>query len=196
MEFYETLARRKMVRNFTPEPVDPKSLDRILMASTRTPSAGHSQGRDIVVLVGEETSMYWDACLPDDQRQKFPWPGLLNAPVLAIPCASKQTYLDRYAEPDKGWLDKEESRWPVPYWLVDTAFSSMVILLAAVDEGLGALFFGIFPDQLDAVCRVLSLPEDVLPIGVIAIGHRADVDRASASSARGWRHDSIHRGGW
>ena len=67
-----------------------------------------------------------------------------------IICLShKQAYLDRYAEPDKGWTDKAESHWPVPYWDIDTGFASLLMLLTAVDAGLGALFFGIFPDRID-----------------------------------------------
>jgi hypothetical protein len=50
------------------------------------------------------------------------------------------------AQPGKGWTDKDESRWPVPYWYIDTGFTALLILLAVVDEGLGAVFFGIAPE--------------------------------------------------
>ena len=70
-----------------------------------------------------------------------------TAPVVIIPCSSKAAYLERYAEPDKGWTDEDEARWPVPFWHMDAAMASLLILLTAVDEGLGACFFGIPPEH-------------------------------------------------
>ena len=71
--------------------------------------------------------------------------GMRTAPVVIVPLASKAAYLDRYALPDKGWTDRDEARWPVPYWDVDVGMASLLMLLTAVDEGLGACFFGIPP---------------------------------------------------
>ena len=66
-----------------------------------------------------------------------------TAPVVIVPLTSKAAYLDRYAEPDKGWTDRDEARWPVPYWWVDAGMAALLVLQTAVDEGLGACFFGI-----------------------------------------------------
>ena len=66
-----------------------------------------------------------------------------RAPLIVVPHANRSAYLDRYAEPDKGWADKDADRWPVPYWHIDTGFAALLMLLTAVDEGLGACFFGI-----------------------------------------------------
>src|SRR2546428_8053377 len=161
-----------MVRSFQERAVDADALERILDAARRGPSAGFSQGFEFLVLSGpDEVSRYWDATLPTDRRHSFAWPGLLRAPVVVVPFAHKQAYLDRYAEPDKGWTDKDESRWPVPYWLVDTSFAAMLILLAAVDEGLGAVFFGV--GDADGLGRQFNVPPGYEPIGAIAIGHAA-----------------------
>ena len=46
-----------------------------------------------------------------------------RAPLLIVPLSNKDAYLDRYAEPDKGWTDRDESRWPVPYWDVDAGMA-------------------------------------------------------------------------
>jgi hypothetical protein len=77
----------------------------------------------------------------EDMRQ--PEPAEMAAPLLVVPLACKAAYLDRYAEPDKGWTDREEGRWPVPYWYIDTGFAALLMLLTAVDEELGGLFFGL-----------------------------------------------------
>ena len=65
---------------------------------------------------------------------------LSSAPLVIVPLACKDVYLDRYARPEKGWTDRDESRWPVPYWYIDTGFTALLILLAVVDEGLGPCF--------------------------------------------------------
>ena len=74
-----------------------------------------------------------------------------TAPLIIVPHSNKSDYLDRYAEPDKGWTDRDEPRWPVPYWDIDTGMASLLMLLTAVDEGLGACFFGIPPERIDGV---------------------------------------------
>ena len=76
--------------------------------------------------------------------------GMRTAPVVIVPLSNRDAYLDRYAEPDKGWTDRDEARWPVPYWHIDTGMAALLILQTAVDEGLGACFFGIPPDRMDA----------------------------------------------
>jgi nitroreductase len=197
MEFAEAVRRRRMVRNFTAEPVDPSVLDRLLDQARRAPSAGHTQGFAFLVLEGpEQVGRFWDVTFPAPEREGFRWPGLFTAPVIVVPCASKEAYLDRYAEPDKGWTDRDEGRWPVPYWDVDCAFATMTLLLGAVDAGLGALFFGIF-DGLPELRAAFAIPEAFTPIGAVALGHPAP-DEPSPSLARGRRpvEETIHRGRW
>ena len=100
--------------------------------------------RSRVPIAGDAaTQRYWDAVGPDD-RAGFRWQDLFNAPLLIVCLSNKSAYLDRYAEPDKGWTDRSEAHWPAPYWDIDTGMAAMLILLTAVDAGLGALFFGIF----------------------------------------------------
>jgi hypothetical protein len=66
-----------------------------------------------------------------------------TAPLVIVPMSAKQVYLDRYAQPDKGWTDRDERRCPVPFWHIDTGMAALLILLTVADEGLGALYFGI-----------------------------------------------------
>ncbi|HEX8100747.1 MAG TPA: nitroreductase family protein, partial [Actinomycetota bacterium] len=129
---------------------------------------------------------------------EWPGEGLKQAPVLVVAFGSKQAYLDRYAEPDKGWTDRDESRWSAPYWHIDAAFASMLMLLTAVDEGLGALFFGLFPPTVAAFRSEFGVPDEWEPIGAIAIGHPApDPVRSSANTRpKKLLDEVVHRGRW
>lgn len=199
MQFADVVTSRHMVRAFEARPVPRAILDRVLDLARRVPAAGNTQGLDLVVLEGEDTMRYWDASLAPEARATFPWPRLLDAPVLIIPVGDPAAYVTRYAEPDKArtGLGSGADAWTVPYWYVDTAFAAMVALLAAVDEGLGALFFGQFDHEV-AIKAALGIPVDRRPVGTIALGYAADGQRPSASSQRPRRSfdDVVHRGGW
>jgi nitroreductase len=196
MEFREVVRKRRMVRNFEDRAVPADVLDRILRNGRRAPSAGYTQGWDVLVLEGrKETARFWDATFPAERRKEFGWPGLFDAPVIIVVLSSMDAYLDRYAEPDKGWADRDPGRWPVPYWHIDAGFSALLMLLSTVDEQLGALFFGIFrPDLFRAE---FGIPDTYSPIGAIALGYPAP-DEPSPSLARGRRplSDVVHRGQW
>ncbi|MCX7619734.1 MAG: nitroreductase family protein [Acidimicrobiales bacterium] len=199
MEFADVLRRRHMVRNFEPDPLPLATLERILDAARRAPSAGNTQGTDLLLLEGpEQTGRYWDVTLPLPRRRSFRWPGLLQAPVLIVPLASSGAYLRRYAEPDKAasGLGLAEDRWPVPYWFIDTAMAVMAMLLTATDEGLGALFFGIFNNEAELM-ETFGVPPTHQPIGTLAVGYPAP-DKPSRSAARPRRplDEIVHRGRW
>ncbi len=198
MEFRDVVRRRRMVRNFERRPVPAEIRDRILRNAVRAPSAGHSQGWAFLVFEGDDTTRFWDVTFPLDgpeDRSAFRWPGLFDAPLIIVPLSSMDAYLDRYAEPDKGWKDRDVARWPVPYWHIDTGFATLLMLLTAVDEDLGALFFGIF--RPDPFREAFAVPDGYTPIGAIAIGYPAP-DEVSGSLRRGRRSvdDVVHWGAW
>lgn len=201
MELADTIRRRRMVRAFSPRPVAPDVLERVLRAALSGPSAGNTQALELVVLEGaDQTATFWNASLPPEERSSFLWPHLLDAPVLIVLLTRPGAYVERYGEPDKAstGLGGAEAAWPVPYWYVDGGMGALLLLLGAVDEGLGALFFGIFRRKR-AVLDALGVPGAVRPIGVVALGHPADaLDRPSRSAARGRRpfDDVVHRGRW
>jgi nitroreductase len=75
--------------------------------------------------------------------------------------------------------------------------AALLMLQTVVDEGLGACFFGIPPEQIPGFRAAFGVPDDYLPIGAVSIGHRA-ADRRSPSLKRGRRSldDVVHRGRW
>lgn len=202
MEFQDVVDRRRMVRNYADRPVDAAVVERALRNATRAPSAGFSQGWAFVLLDRPpDVRRYWEATTdPAALAEPDAWlAGMMRAPVIVLPCSSKAAYLDRYAEPDKGWTDRDEARWPMPYWHLDTAMASLLILQTAVDAGLGALFFGVPPDKEPALRATFGIPDSHDPIGAITIGHRAEGPGVAGSPARRRRvpvAEVVHRGGW
>ena len=189
-----------MVRNYSPEPVDPDVVERVLAAGHRAPSAGNSTGWAFLVLDSPgDVARYWRATAGDRVDAPDRWlRGMMTAPVLVLPMGSKDAYLDRYAEPDKGWTDRDEARWPVPYWHTDAAMAAMLMLLTATDEGLGACFFGVPGPAVDRFRAEFGVPATHTPVGVVSLGHRTDDLGPSGSAGRGRAPLSsvTHRGHW
>jgi nitroreductase len=188
MEFAEVVRKRRMVRNYDPaRPVSRTLLDQLLEFAIRAPSAGFSQGwRFLVLDQPADCERFWRATVGQDQAPDGWLAGLKTAPALIIAMSDKDVYLDRYAAPDKGWTDRDEKRWPVPYWDVDTGMASMLVLLAAVDAGLASCFFGVPPPAHAAVRAEFGIAERLRFVGVMSIGYQAP-DRKSPSLKRGRR---------
>jgi nitroreductase len=192
MEFSEVLARRRMVRNYHPDPVEPVVLRRVASAAFRAPSAGYSQGLSVVVVT--DPARRQDIANLADEKEYVaagfdPW--ISGAPAHIVVAISEKAYHDRYQESDKLDDAGKEIDWPVPYWWVDAGAALMAVLLAAVDEGLAAGFLGVH--SLPELRELVGLPADFEPIGVITVG-RAASDRKSASLERGPRplEETLH----
>jgi FMN reductase [NAD(P)H] len=199
MEFSDVVRRRRMVRNYTDEPVDPDALQRIIHTAVRTPSAGFSQGLRLVVVTDPDLRMAiatagGEAAYVADGFD--PW--ISRAPVHIGVCVDSQAYLDRYSEPDKAGPDgppSTEENWEVPFWWVDAGAAMMAILYAAVDVGLAAGFLG--AQAFDELHAALDIPAPISIVGICTIGHPAP-DRPSGSLKRGRmnRELTVHRERW
>jgi nitroreductase len=202
MEFADVVRRRHMIRDFEPDrPVPPLLRDRLLEHAIRAPSAGFSQGWAFLVLeTPQERERFWRSTTSaEDEARMSDWlTRMRRAPLLIVPLSHKQAYLDRYAEPDKGAVDKDEARWPVPYWDIDTGMAALLILLTVVDEGLAACFFGIEPPAHPRFHAEFGVPDEYTAIGCVAVGYPGASDRRSPSLRRGRRglEEVVHHGRW
>lgn len=195
MDFRDVVRRRRMVRNYTGEPVDPAVVARIVDTARRGPSAGFSQAQHVVVLTDDEQRASLAAlCAEPDYRARGFDPWLSRAPVHLVLCVRPSDYERRYAEGDKAG-SPPPGRWPAPYWWVDGGAALMLVLLAAVDEGLAAGFLAVHDTA--GLRDLLALPDDVLTVGVVTLGYAAP-DRRSTSVARGRRRldEVVHWGRW
>lgn len=199
MDVPQAIRARHMVRSFTDEPVGAAALEELCDLARRAPSAGNSQGTAFLVLdEASSVARYWDVTLPAARRGSFRWPGLVAAPVLVLVAVRPETYVERYAEPDKahaGLGDSTES-WPVPYWWVDAGAVAQNLLLAAVDAGLGACLFGAFEHER-AVAQAFGVPEGWRLVATVAVGHPApSPDGRSVSRPRRPLDEVRHRNRW
>ena len=185
-----------MVRNYTDEPVELQSLERIIAAGRRAPSAGFSQGQALVVITEQRARSDVARIAGEEDYVAMglePW--ISRAPVQIVVCVSERVYRDRYSEPDKGSVPPDEQHWPVPYWWIDAGATTMLLLLAAVDEGLAAGFLG--SHHMPQLQAYLDIPDDMEPIGIVTIGHPAP-DKPSPSLVRGWKPQAefVHMERW
>ena len=196
MDFADVVRKRRMVRHFSDEPVAPEAVDRILDLARHAPSAGFTQGQSFVVVTDPAMRRKIAALCGEEEYVASGFhPFVSGAPVLLIPCTSEAAYHRRYQEPDKIQEDGTEIVWPVPYWHMDIGCAVMIALLAVVEEGLAAGFAG--AHDLSALRALLGIPDEVTPVGVIPIGHRAP-DKPSPSLKRGRKAEAeyIHRERW
>ncbi len=199
MDFRGLIRSRRMTRDFRPDAIPSELLDDLLDSARRVPSAGNSQGFDFLVLdTPAAVAGYWEATLSNAARARFAFPGLLRAPVLVVVYADSRAYVERYAESDKAatGLGSGTAAWSTPYWLVDASFAALALQLAAIDAGLGVLFFGLF-EHAAAVGERFGVPESMDPVGTVAIGYRAgEVQGRSRRRARRPLAEVVHRGRW
>ena len=199
MELSEAVRRRRMTRNFSGRPLDPDVVDTLLADALRAPSAGNTQGCELVVLTGPvETARYWEATTDEAWRSRSGrFEGLSRAPVVVLPFADPEAYAARYREPDKARPDGTPVEWVVPFWFVDAAHLSMTLLLGAADRRIGAAFLGNFRGE-ESLRTALGVPERFRWLGAVLLGEAARPDPPSTSLARGRRPfaEVVHRGGW
>jgi nitroreductase len=197
MEFGQVLRRRRMIRSYDETRAVPaEAVDAVLAAAVRAPSAGFTQGTSLLVLTtASDRQAFWRLTAELDSA----WlRGMQTAPVLILIWTSQAAYLDRYAEPDKGWTDRDPARWSAPYWFVDAGMACMAALLSAVEQELGACFFGIPADRIDAVRQAYAVPASQLSVGVISLGYPLSTRITGSPTHRPRKAASevIHRGSW
>jgi len=185
VQFRELLPRRRMVRHYRSEPVPREVVERIVGTVRRAPSAGYSQGQRLLVITEEDGRAEiarimgetgWTA--PDGREL---W--LESAPVHILVCTREADYHDRYRLPDK-LVEGEEIDWPVPFWFVDAGAALMLLLLAAVDEGLAAGVSGVECEAAKKVRSTFGIPDDVTIIALVTNGYPAPDPGWSAVTSR------------
>lgn len=196
MEFDKAVLKRRMVRHYKSISIPAGKLEHILELAIHAPSAGYSQGVAFIVITDPERRKELGIIQGEKDYSNVGFHRWISeAPVGIVICVSELIYHERYREKDKLKEDGTEIDWPTPYWFFDAGCSSMIILLAAVNEGLAGSFTGVF--DVPGMKTFLGMPEHFHPVGVISLGY-ADDDVKSPSLKRGRRplRDMIHYERW
>jgi len=164
VHFETVLKKRRMCREYLGSDVPQEKLDRILDMASRYPSAGHTEPQEFVVVRDQRVKEDLARAALD---QRF----VAQAPLVIVVVSDIRRSATRYGERGVHFFS-----------IIDGAFVAMLVLLAVVDEGLGACFVGSFYDQ--EVQDVLGLPQDIRPIGIIPIGYCAEGPRKFARRSR------------
>ena len=184
MELGDILKRRRMVRSYLPDPIPREAIERIVATVRRAPSGGFSQGHRLVVVTEADTRRELARLAGEEEYVAAGGQAWIStAPVHVFVGTREESYHERYRRPDK-LRDGEEIGWPAPYWYVDAGAAFMLIQLAALDEGLATGVFGVLPEQVPAVERLLRVPDDVHFVCVLTIGRQAPNPRESEQISR------------
>jgi nitroreductase len=194
VEFRDVLKQRRMVRHYDPDPIPRETLERIVRTVRRAPSGGFSQGQRLVVVTDAQMRARIAQLLREDEwiaQGREPWMSV--APAHVVVCAREQDYHDRYNEADKlAVTGGVEIEWPAPFWHVDAGAALMLLLLAAIDEGLAAGVYGVTVPEVPAFKEMLGIPDDVAVVAGVTIGKaRPDPNSSRASSRMSQRRRSL-----
>lgn len=161
----EVIYRRRSIRKFQNCPVSHEELEQILRAGMAGPTSENNQ-EWVFVIVNDPSS-----------REKImktnPYAGSLKtAPLCIVVCADMR----KVGEPDQ------------LYWVQGMSAAAENMLLEATNLGLGSLWMGPSPEQRAELHNILSLPEYIEPLMMLAFGKaaqtKAPIDR--------YRKECIH----
>lgn len=147
----DLILRRRSVREYTTEPVDEETILLLLQAAMAAPTAINQKPWEFVVVT--------DADVLCRLREHLVF-GRYPAPCAIAVCGNRQ-----FAHPASGWK----------YWEQDCSAATENLLIAATGLGLGAVWIGVhpLPSVVTPVSAILNLPEDVVPLSLVYVGHAA-----------------------
>jgi nitroreductase len=152
LDFDEVVRKRKMIRQYDRQRQIPdQTIMKLIKNAHRAPSAGHTQVQEFIIVKNPTIKKKLRKAAVNQECVE-------QAPVLIVVCSDTSRSVTRYG-----------NRGSQFYSVIDGAFASMIILLTAVNEEIGACFVGAFDDN--KVSEILDLPKNVKPIGIICIGY-------------------------
>ncbi|MBF0121408.1 MAG: nitroreductase family protein [Desulfobacterales bacterium] len=147
---------RKSVRKFTGQEVKKELIEKILRAGMAAPTAVNKQPWSFIVVT--------DRKILDKLKDELPYAKMLDkAGAAIIVCGIPQKAYEKSLE----------------FAVIDSTCASENILLATEALGLGAVWTAVYPDKkrMDSVRKILNIPDDIIPLNVIPIGHPTGTDK-------------------
>jgi len=163
----ETILARRSIRKYTAEPVSRNDVKAMLEAAMAAPSASNLKPWHFVVITDRQVLNELARVHPHGKM-------LSEAPLCITVC---------------GDTDISAS-----FWVQDCSAASENLLLAATALGLGAVWLGVYPrqDRVNSIREVLKLPESIIPLNLISIGHPAEKKEPRTQ----YDEQRVHRQHW
>ncbi|MFC2045459.1 nitroreductase family protein [Chloroflexota bacterium] len=169
MDAIDAILSRRSIRKYSSEPVAENTVNELMQVAMSAPSAGNQQAWQFVVID--------DRQILDEVPKFHSYAEMLKeAPVAIAVCGDLQ-------------LEKN-----IGFWVQDCSAATQNILVAAQAMGLGTVWLGVYPreERVQGLQKLLSLPEHVIPLCIIAVGHPAE------EKPRANRYDAsrVHHNRW
>ena len=168
---FETIHGRTSIRSYTAEYVSDEQVEQLLRAAMAAPSSRNIQPWFFYVIRDAETLSELAESLPFAKM-------LASAPLAIVVCGDTL----------KGNPNEEQLK----NWVMDCSAATQNLLLAAQAMGLGAVWTGVYPyaDRIKSVRDILDIPNHLIPLNVIPVGHPADKpvpkDKWDPGKVTGW----------
>lgn len=143
---------RRSIRKYKDLPVDEAHLQQMLRAAMYAPSAGNEKPWHFIIVKDRSKLDQITEFHPHTQMLK-------EAPLAIIACA-----------------DISDVKYDGAFWIQDIAACIQNLLLQGEALGLGTCWCGVYPKEelVSNVKKLANLPEHIVPVAVIAVGHPAE----------------------
>jgi nitroreductase len=170
METLDAIFTRRSIREYTSQAIPDELVHEILAAAMQAPSAGNQQPWHFIIITERKQLDALADALPFGKMLK-------NAQIGIVVCVDPE--LEKY----------------LGFWVQDCSAATQNLLLAAHARGLGAVWLGVYPieERVAGLKQILGLPEQVVPLCVVALGYPAAKPEPPAA-----RYDEsrLHRNRW
>jgi nitroreductase len=148
-ELINTIFARRSIREYTAEVISEKDIKTMLEAAMAAPSASNRKPWHFIVITSRK--------ILNNLARVHPYGKMLSkAPLCIVVCG--------------------DTTISAGYWVQDCSAATENLLLAAAALGLGAVWLGVHPreERISPIRKVLNIPETVVPLNLISIGHPAE----------------------
>ncbi|MBR1895421.1 MAG: nitroreductase family protein [Pyramidobacter sp.] len=149
----DQIYHRVSIRKYQDRPVEPEKIEAILRAAMQAPSAANQQPWEFYVVTDREKLAALSQVSPYAKMTAA-------APVAIVSVYRKECLLPAYAE-------------------IDLSIAMENLWLETDAQGLGGVWLGIAPleDRMEAVEKILALPESVRAFAIFPFGYPAEERR-------------------
>ncbi|MCX7787841.1 MAG: nitroreductase family protein [Spirochaetes bacterium] len=151
MELQNVIFGRRSIRRFMAKPVSEEWIEKILASGFSAPSASNKQPWEFIVVT--------ERSLLDEVPNYHQYAAMLREAPVGIVCCGNTKFENR-----------------IDYLQQDVAAAIQNMLLTIHDLGLGGVWLGVYPvkERVEGVRKTFSIPEEVIPVGIIALGFPAE----------------------